>query len=92
MAEKLPHDKIYISQYSLKKDRKAVCLSESPQFFPSNIVGSVELLVDEFDSHLVYGYARAGNDTCIFLVDFNKMKVVSLGFVPAFNDIKVNTK
>jgi hypothetical protein len=25
------------------------------------------------------------------LVDFNKMKVVAMGFVPAFNDVKVNT-
>ena len=67
-------------------------MSENPQFFPSNLVESVYLLVDEFDSHLVFGYAKAGGDTCIFLVDFNKMKVVAIGFVPAFNDIKVNTK
>ncbi len=40
---------------------------------------------------MVYGYAKAGGDTCIFLVDFNKMKVVAMGFVPSFNDIKVNT-
>lgn len=69
-----------------------MCLSENPQFFPSNLVESVELLVDEFGSHLVYGYARANEDICIFLVDFNKMKVVAMGFVPVFNDIKVNTK
>ena len=47
--------------------------------------------MDEFDSHLVYGHAKANNDTCVFLVDFNKMKVVAMGFVSAFNDIKVNT-
>lgn len=46
--------------------------------------------MDEFDSYLVYGYAKAGNDSCIFLVDFNKLKIVSIGFVGSFNDIKVN--
>jgi hypothetical protein len=67
-------------------------LSDCSQFFPTNIVDNIELLVDEFDSFLVYGYARAGTDTCIFLVDFNKMKIVSIGYVNSFNDIKVNTK
>jgi len=49
-------------------------------------------LIDEFDSFLVYGHAKAGQDTCIFLIDFNKLKIVSIGFVPVFNDIKVNNK
>jgi hypothetical protein len=46
VAEKLPNEKIYISQYTLKKERKAVCLTDSPQFFPAQLVDSIELLVD----------------------------------------------
>ncbi len=65
-------------------------MSDSPQFFPTNIIDCMELLVDEFDSYLVYGYAKAGPDSCIFLIDFNKLKIVSIGFVGSFNDIKVN--
>jgi hypothetical protein len=66
-------------------------LTESHQFFPTNIVEHVELLVDEFDSGLVYGYATANSkDNCLFLIDFNKSKIVAMGYVGAFNDIKVN--
>jgi hypothetical protein len=41
---------------------------------------------------LVYGYAKSSGDYCIFLVDFNKLKVVAIGFFASFNDMKVNPK
>lgn len=46
MAEKLSQEKVYVSMYSLKRERKSVCLSDCPMFFGVGVVEQVELLVD----------------------------------------------
>ena len=51
----------------------------------------MDLLVDEYDNSLVYGSVKGKEASCIFLCDFSKGKVIALGFVPFFEDIKVDS-
>lgn len=47
--------------------------------------------MDDFDSSLVYGYAStSSHDSCLFVIDFTKMKIIAMGYVGEFIDIKVN--
>jgi hypothetical protein len=39
---------------------------------------------------MVFGYAKTKTDICIFIVDFNKLKVIAIGFIGQVNDIKIN--
>jgi hypothetical protein len=46
--------------------------------------------VDEYDNNLVYGSAKSKESACVFLADFSKGKVLGTGYMPLFEDIKVD--
>lgn len=49
------------------------------------------MLPDDYDNSVVYGSVKGKEASCIFLCDFSKNKIIALGFMPFFEDIKVDT-
>ena len=47
-------------------------------------------MVDDYDNYLLYGYVRTKETSCVFLVDFGKTKILAMGYLPNFDDIKVD--
>lgn len=81
-------DDVQISQYWLSGERKALSLTAESLFFSE--VDSLELLTDEYDSNLVYGAAKNRDSACVFLADMGRLKVMAIGFLPAFSDFKMD--
>lgn len=77
-----------IAHYNFRSDRRSIAL-EDP-FFAE--VEAIELLVDECDNNIVYGAASSRETACVFLIDINKSKVLSLGFMAGFEDVKVDAR
>ena len=72
-------------------ERKEFRISESGSFLPVNLISSIDLLPDEFDSSIIYGTAKSKNEACLFLIDMMKLKIISIGFVTTFDHIIVNS-
>jgi hypothetical protein len=77
-----------LAYYSLRGDRKAISLSAESQFFLE--VEKVELLVDEYDNNVVYGGAKSKEAACIFVADFTKGKLLAVGYLSSYEDIRVD--
>lgn len=39
---------------------------------------------------MVYGAAITKETACVFLADFNKLKLLAVGYLPLFEDLKVD--
>ena len=50
----------------------------------------MELLTDEYDNNIIYGGAKNKDTACIFLADFSKSKILALGFMNSYEDIKLD--
>jgi hypothetical protein len=86
-AERTPQA-LEIAHYNFRSDRRSLAL-EDPFF---NEVEAIELLVDECDNNIVYGAATTRDTACVFLIDINKAKVLTMGFMPVFEDVKVDAR
>lgn len=39
---------------------------------------------------MVYGAAKTKETACVFLADFNKLRLLAVGYLPLFEDFKVD--
>jgi uncharacterized protein YjaG (DUF416 family) len=86
-AEKVGKD-IELALYSLHGERKSVLLTLESAFMSE--VEKVQLMVDEYDNYMLYGLAQAKDSSCVFLADLGKAKLLATGYLPSFQDIRVN--
>ena len=49
-------------------------------------------MVDDYDNYLLYGSATTKESNCIFMADFGKGKILSIGYLSPFDDWKVDTR
>lgn len=47
-------------------------------------------MCDEYDNELLYGVAKGRETDCIFLADFGKNKLLAVGYLSPFDDVKVD--
>ena len=88
-AEKTTNS-IDLAYYSLRGDRKSIVLSNESPFFSD--IQSIDLLIDDYDNNIVYGGAKSKEGACIFLADINKGKILALGFMTSFEDLKIDSR
>jgi hypothetical protein len=88
VAERHGED-MQLCQYGLNGDHRSLSLTAESVFFSSE-VESLQLLVDEYDSSLVYGAAKGKDTACVFLVDMSKQKLMAIGFLSNFADFKID--
>ena len=50
----------------------------------------MQLLVDDYDNYLLYGVARGRESSCVFLADFGKAKIMAMGYMSPFEDVKID--
>ena len=58
---------------------------------PINVIDSIHLFSDEFDSSSVFGVAKNKSEACLFLIDMAKLKPVSVGYTNSFECIRLFT-
>lgn len=49
-------------------------------------------MIDDYDNYLLYGAAKTKESSCVFLTDFGKGKILAMGYLPLFDDMKVDAR
>ena len=49
-------------------------------------------MIDDYDNYLLYGAVKTKESSCVFLTDFGKGRILAMGYLPLFDDIKVDAR